>query len=37
MECAEEAEDISDITESKNVPVFYIINSFLYYQFHFHF
>ena len=35
MECAEEAEDISDITGGKNVPAFYIIILFLYDQFHF--
>ena len=35
MECAEEAEDINDITGGENAPVFYIINLFLYYQCHF--
>ena len=35
MECVEEAEDISDITGGKNAPVFFTINLFLFYQFHF--
>ena len=35
MECVEEAEDISNITRGKNAPIFYNMNLFLYYQFHF--
>ena len=35
MECIEEAEKINDITGGKSAPVFYNMNLFLYYQFHF--